>query len=92
MQVRVLANQFKHKFGEAGFQATTIGLCGNYSIETGEFIQILHNGSDHHWLVITTIGSKHPEVLVYDSLFPTAAENVKAQIASLLCHANAQFN
>ena len=26
-----------------------------YTVETEEFIQILHNGSDH-WLVITTIG------------------------------------
>lgn len=34
-----------------------------YTVETEEFIQILHNGSDN-WLVITTIGMKHPEVHV----------------------------
>lgn len=36
---RILENQFQNKFGKAGFQATAIGLCGNYIIETGEFVQ-----------------------------------------------------
>ena len=81
---KVLATQFKPKFGDAGFQASTIGLCGTYTIETGEFIQILHNGADH-WLTITTIGTSHPEVLVYDSLCSTVPEKVKSQISSLLC-------
>ena len=81
---KILAKQFEHKFGGAGFQTTANGLCGNYIVETEEFIQILHNGSDH-WLVITTIGTKHPEVLVYDSLYATVGDNVKSQIATLLC-------
>ena len=59
-------------------------LCGNYTVETEEFIQILHNGSDH-WLAITTIGTKHQEVIVYNSLYSTVSDNIKAQIASLLC-------
>ena len=45
---------------------------------------LLHNGSDH-WLAITTIGVKQPEVIVYNSLHSTVSDNVKAQIASLLC-------
>ena len=81
---KVLAKQFKHKFGGAGFQTTANGLCGNFTVKTGEFIQILPSGSDH-WLAITTIGAKHPEVIVYDSLHSTVSDNVKAQIASLLC-------
>ena len=81
---KILAKQFEYKFGGAGFQTTLNGLCGNYTVETEEFIQILHTGSDH-WLVITTIGTKHPEVLVYDSLYATVGDHVKSQIASLLC-------
>ena len=38
-----------------------------------------------HWLAITTIGTSHPEVLVYDSLSSTVPEKVKLQISSLLC-------
>ena len=82
---KVLAKQFEHKFSGAGFQTTTNGLCGNYTVETGEFIQILHNGTDH-WLAITTIGTKFLEALVYDSLCLTFSGNdIKAQISSLLC-------
>ena len=51
-----LAKQFEYKFSGAGFQTTLNGLCGNYTVKTEEFIQILHTGSDH-WLVITTIGT-----------------------------------
>ena len=58
--------------------------CVETSVETGEFIQILHSGTDH-WLAIRTCGAKHPEVIVYDSLHSTVSDNVKAQIASLLC-------
>ena len=74
---KVLAKQFEHKFSGAGFQTTTNGLCGNYTVETGEFIQILHNGTDH-WLAITTIGTKFLEALVYDNPYLTFSG--KAQI------------
>ena len=58
--------------------------CVETSVETGEFIQILHSGTDR-WLAIRTCGAKHPEVIVYASLHSTVSDNVKAQIASLLC-------
>ena len=73
-----------NRFVGSGFQDTAVGLCGNFSIETGEFIQILHGGSNH-WLTISTIGTKHPEVRLYDSLLLTVAEDVKKQISSLFC-------
>ena len=44
---------------------------------------ILHTGQGH-WMTVTTIGTKHPEVLVFDSLCACALTLAKAQIASLL--------
>ena len=46
-------------------------------------MQILHNGHGH-WLTISTVGVTHPEVSVYDSMYPTTSMQVKCQIASLL--------
>ena len=48
-----------------------------------EFIQILHNGKDH-WITISTIGAKHPEVFVFDSLYYRASDSIQQQIASIL--------
>ena len=81
---KTLAKQFEHKFVGSGFQEAAVGLCGNYKIETGEFVQILHSGSNN-WLTISTVGTKHPEVIMYDSLYSTVTEYVKLQISSLLC-------
>ena len=81
---KILAKQFENKFVGSGFQDAAVGLCGNFTIETGEFIQIIHGGSNH-WLTISTIGTKHPEVLLYDSLHTNVAEDVKMQISSILC-------
>ena len=67
----------------SGFQKVTCGFTMNFDIETGEFIQILHTGQGH-WMTVTTIGTKHPEVLVFDSLYACAPTLAKAQIASLL--------
>ena len=65
-------------------------LCGNYTVETEEFIQILHNGSDH-WLAITTIGTKHQEVIVYNSLYSTVSDNIKPKLQVFSAHKNVQF-
>ena len=81
---KVLAEQFRNKFGNAGFQSVIHILSLNYAIESGIFIQILHNGNQH-WLVVTTIGTHHPEVFVYDSLYRTVSQDTKNQISSLLC-------
>ena len=48
---KILAKQFVNRFVGSGFQNRAVGLCGNFSIETGEFIQILHDRSNH-WLTI----------------------------------------
>lgn len=48
-----------------------------------EFIQILHNGRNH-WLAISTIGTKYPEVFVYDSMHSTAPDTLQQQNAALL--------
>lgn len=39
----------------SGLQDVNLGLTNSYNVETGEFIQILHNGSNH-WNVASTIG------------------------------------
>ena len=67
----------------SGLQDVTCGLTMHFSIERGEFVQILHDGHGH-WLTISTIGVKHPNVCVFDSLYPTTSTRVKMQIASLL--------
>ena len=76
---KILAKQFVNRFVGSGFQNRAVGLCGNFSIETGEFIQILH-GRSNHWLTISTIGTKHPEVRLYDSLYLTVAEVYQGRV------------
>ena len=58
----------------------------NFDVEPGEFVQILNNGRGH-WLTISTIGTTHPEVQVYDSMYMFANQCIVAQTASLL-HTN----
>ena len=62
------------QFGLPGLQDSELGTVSAFSIETGEFVQILHGAG--HWLTISTIGAKHPEVFMYDSLYssPPAVE------------------
>ena len=86
----VLSQQFKHKICEAGFQSVAMGLGANFNVQTEEFIQILHNGSDH-WITITTIVAKHPNVFVYDSLYSTVNESVITQISNLICTQNSSI-
>ena len=71
------------QFGIPGFQVTQLGQYCGFNVEPGEFVQILHNGKDH-WVTISTIGTKHPEVFVYDSLYSTAPNELQQQIAALL--------
>ena len=67
----------------SGLQNVNLGLTGSYAVETGEFIQILHNGCDH-CNVISTIGVKHPIVNIFDSLYYSCTIHTKLQIAGLL--------
>ena len=53
------------------------------TIERGEFVQILHTGQSH-WQVVSTIGTQHPEVNIYDSVYCSCSHHSKIQIASIL--------
>ena len=66
-----------------GFQDVILGKTLAFEVEADEFVQILHNGHNH-WLAISTIGAAHPEVLVYDSMYPSTSTPAKQQIAGLL--------
>lgn len=76
-------NTLHEQFGVPGFQSVLRGQSCSFNVESEEFIQILHNGK-HHWMTISTIGAKHPEVFAYDSLLCTAPDHLQQQIAALL--------
>ena len=76
----MLAEQFSIM---TGFQNTNAGMTMTFAIEPDEFIQILHDGGGH-WVMISTIGTKHPEVRMYDSLYCSLSSALKHQIAALL--------
>ena len=67
----------------SGLQSVTCGLTMNFDIEPAEFVQIIHNGRGH-WLTISTIGTSHLDIHVYDSMYPSAGTLMKAQTAALL--------
>ena len=56
----------------------------SYYVQTGEFV--LHTGSSH-WITISTIGTEHPGIHVYDSLYTSASQQLQIQIASII-HTN----
>ena len=67
----------------SGLQSVCCGLTMNFDIEPSEFVQVIHNGRGH-WLTISMIGTSHPDIHVYDSMYPSAGTFVKAQTAALL--------
>lgn len=66
-----------------GLQDVVSGLTMNFDVEPGEFVQILHTGQGH-WNTISTIGMRHAEVQVFDSMYMSVPTMATAQIASLL--------
>ena len=72
------------QFGLPGLQNSELGSVFAFSIEANEFVQILHSAA--HWLTITcsTIGTEHPNVFVYDSLYSPPPAVMKQQNAALL--------
>ena len=48
-----------------------------------ESVQILHSGGNH-WITISTVGTKHPTVKIFDSLYNELPWETKEQIAALL--------
>ena len=67
----------------SGLQDVACGLTMNFVVEPDEFVQIIHTGHGH-WNTISTIGMKHGEVQVFDSMYMCLPTMAKAQIATLL--------
>jgi len=80
---KVLAAQFKAQFGEAGFQCVGLGSTFAFEVESDKFVQILHNGHNH-WLTISSVGTTPGQILVYNSMYPSAGQATKQQIACLM--------
>ena len=70
-----------------GLEDTVLGPCLNFSVATGEFVQVLHDGA-LHWICVSNIGCKEPgSVNVYDSLnMGHIALQIQKQVASMLFH------
>ena len=54
--------------GNAPAGGFNFGLTDSFEVETGEFVQIIHTG-EAHWNVVSTIGTQHPDVNVFDSMY-----------------------
>ena len=85
----LLRSQFPYA---KGLENTTLGPIYNFSVQKGEFAQILHTGS-HHWILVSNIGcSNQSEVKLHDSLFRGRIPIfVKKQIVSLLHEESRSF-
>ena len=89
---KLLAQQFPYI---SGLQNVAIGLTMSFSIQTGEFLQIIDT-THHHWITISTIGVQNPsEVRVYDSIYSSLPRMAQAEIACILftqqCTINVKF-
>ena len=64
----------------------------NFSVQKGQFSQILNTGS-HHWVLVSTVGCYTPSVVyLYDSLFSgRIAALVQKQIASIIYEEGTSF-
>lgn len=75
----LLKNQYPHV---GGLQMTTLGLLLRYSIETGEFVQIL-NVRRSHWVTVSNIGCKPDHFNVYDSM--PSGNNISLRAKQQIC-------
>ena len=66
-----------------GLESVACGLTMTFAVQPGEFVQILNTG-EGHWVTVSTIGTSHPLVCVFDSLYSSAGTRLEAQIASLI--------
>ncbi len=65
----------------------------SFAVEPSEFMQILGTGiKGEHRLLVSTIGSVHPTVFVYDSKYQKVNSYVQKQIASLLLSTHKEIN
>ena len=63
-------------------QDNFLGQNMHFEVATDKSVQILH--SQYHWHTISTIGTSHPTVRVYDSLHQSLAHSIRMQVAALL--------
>ena len=66
-----------------GLQNVNLGQTNSFTVQTGEFVQMLHTGQGH-WHVVSSIGTKYPVVNIFDSMFRFCSDHSKVQIASIL--------
>ena len=67
-----------------GLQPPYLGQTYSFTIETGKYIEVVHNGADH-WLVVANIGVPRDGVVrVYDSLYKCLTTSTELQIASIV--------
>ena len=67
-----------------GLQRPTLGCVRNFDLVSGEFIQMLHTGSDH-WDCVSSIGCLPGKVGLYDSLFhDVVSQEIEEQTNDLL--------
>ena len=67
-----------------GLQRPTLGRVRNFDVVSGEFLQILHTGSDH-WVCVSSIGCLPGKVHLYDSLFhDVISQEIEGQTNDLL--------
>ena len=77
----------------SGLQNVILELTNTFDIQTREFIQILHTTGQGHWQhVVSTIGTEHPAVNVFDSMLCHCPDHSKVQILSILMTKQAQFS
>ena len=77
---KILSKQFPDIFG---LQDVALGHVMNFTIQDGEFLQILH--SVNHWVTISSIGLQHPNINLYDSNYLSIPTLLQAQMACLVC-------
>ena len=64
-------------------QNPLLGQTLEFDVASDECVQIIHSGGNH-WITISTVGTKHSTVKIYDSLYNTLPYETKEQIAALL--------
>lgn len=77
---RLIKQEYPHV---QGFQDVALGHTMAFSIEPGEFVQVLY--AVGHWVTISTIGCGPAEVDIYDSGSRVLNNKLQQQIAALLC-------
>ena len=64
-------------------QNPSLGQTLEFDVISDESVQILPSGGNH-WITISTVGTKHPTVKIFDSLYNELPWETKEQIAALL--------